>query len=68
MAVAYKFIPPSPHGEKVVSKSNCSRCKYSTATILKIVLIEVILTTRESISSKSIPFFYVNPFTTSLAL
>ena len=46
----------------------CSRCKSSIATRLKIVLIEVILTSGENISSKSIPFFCDNPFTTSLAL
>ena len=51
---------------KAVFTSNCSRCKSSAATRLKIVLIEVILTTGENMSTKSIPFFCANPFTTSL--
>jgi hypothetical protein len=54
--------------EKSVFTSSCSRCKSSTATRLKIVLIEVILTIGENISSKSIRLFCANHFTTSLAL
>jgi hypothetical protein len=68
VAAAYKSLPPNPHGEKLFLHLTVQDANLLLPQDLKSVLIEVILTTGENISSKSIPFFCANPFTTSLAL